>query len=99
MNTISGINLPQLSPGLLQTGSNNSGDASSFKNMLVDAIKEVNTMQQNADKMVEAWATGEDVNTAEVLTAVQKADLTFRLMMQVRNKMVQAFDELRNIRI
>ncbi len=99
MNTISGLSLPQLSPGLLQTGANSTGDGSSFKNMLVDAIKEVNTMQQDADKMVKAWATGEDVNTAEVLTAVQKADLTFRMMMQVRNKMVQAFDELRNIRI
>ena len=99
MNTISGFQLPHLSPGLLQTGANAASDASSFKNMLVDAIKEVNTMQQDADKMVEAWATGQDVNTAEVLTAVQKADLTFRMMMQVRNKMVQAFDELRNIRI
>ena len=99
MNTISGLSLPQLSPGLLPTGTNETGDGSSFKNMLVDAIKEVNTMQQDADKLVEAWATGGDVNTAEVLIAVQKADLTFRMMMQVRNKMVQAFDELRNIRI
>ena len=99
MNTISGLQLPTLSPGLTHTGSSASGDGSSFKNMLVDAIKEVNTMQQHADKLTEAWATGGNVNTAEVLTAVQKADLAFRLMMQVRNKMVQAFDELRNIRI
>jgi flagellar hook-basal body complex protein FliE len=99
MNAISGLQLPQLSPGLMQSGANAPGSNSAFKEMLVDAIKEVNTMQQDADKLVETWATGGDVNTAEVLTAVQKADLTFRMMMQVRNKMVQAFDELRNIRI
>ena len=99
MNTISGLQLPQLSSGWLQTGANATGDNSTFKDMLVNAIKEVNTMQQDADKLVETWATGGDVNSAEVLTAVQKADLTFRMMMQVRNKMVQAFDELRNIRI
>ncbi|NQU25763.1 MAG: flagellar hook-basal body complex protein FliE, partial [Candidatus Nealsonbacteria bacterium] len=34
-----------------------------------------------------------------VLTAVQKADLAFRLMIQVRNKMVQAFEEVKNIRV
>ena len=99
MNTISGLQFPQLSPGLPQSGADTTGDGSTFKNMLLDAIKEVNTMQQDADKLVETWATGGDVNTAEVLTALRKADLTFRMMMQVRNKMVQAFDELRNIRI
>jgi flagellar hook-basal body complex protein FliE len=72
---------------------------SSFKNMLLDSIKEVNSMQQQADKAVDSLATGGDVNPAEVLTAVQKADIAFRMMMQVRNKLVAAFDEVRNIRV
>ncbi len=71
----------------------------SFKDMLLDSIKEVNSMQQQADRAVDQLATGSDVNPAEVLTAVQKADIAFRMMMQVRNKLVAAFDEVRNIRV
>ena len=48
-------------------------------------------MQQEADQAVEKLATGGDVNPAEVLTAVQKADIAFQMMMQVRNKLVDAF--------
>ena len=43
--------------------------------------------------------TGADVNPAEVLTSLQKADLSFRMMMQVRNKLIQAYQEIKDIRI
>jgi len=71
----------------------------SFKNMLLDSIKEVNSVQQQADKAVESLVTGGDANPAEVLTAVQKADLAFRMMMQIRNKLVAAYDEIKAIRV
>jgi flagellar hook-basal body complex protein FliE len=74
-------------------------DDKSFKNILLDSIHDVNALQQDADRAVEGLFTGEDVNPAEVLTAVQKADLAFRMMMQVRNKLVAAYDEVKNIRI
>ena len=63
-------------------------DGPSFKDFLVNSIQEVNSMQQAADQAVEKLATGGDVSPAEVLTAVQKADIAFHLMMQVRNKLV-----------
>ena len=71
----------------------------SFKDVLLDSIKEVNSMQTQADKAVENLATGGDVNPTEVLTAVQKADLAFRMMMQIRNKLVAAYDEIKSIRV
>jgi flagellar hook-basal body complex protein FliE len=43
--------------------------------------------------------TGEDVNPAEVLTAVQKADLAFRLTMQMRNKVMDVYREIKEVRI
>jgi flagellar hook-basal body complex protein FliE len=67
--------------------------------VLLDSIKNVNDMQVDADKAVEALFTGEDVNPAEVLTAVQKADLAFRLTMQIRNKAMEVYREIRDIRI
>ena len=56
-------------------------------------------MQQDADHAVEKLVAGEDVNPAEVLTAVQKADIAFKLMMQIRNKMVQAYNDVQSIRV
>lgn len=56
-------------------------------------------MQHEADHAVEALFTGEDINPAEVLTAVQKADLAFKLTMQMRNKAMDVYREIREIRI
>ena len=89
---------------LMLRGANPAGQAeatgaSTFKDFLVDSIKEVNSMQQAADQAVEKLAAGESVNPAEVLTAVQKADIAFKLMMQMRNKIVQAYQEVQNIRV
>lgn len=71
----------------------------SFKDFLLQSIGEVNSMQQAADQAVEKFAAGGDVNPAEVLTAVQKADIAFRMMLQVRNKLVQAYEEVQAIRV
>ena len=98
MNTIGSTQLAppaQIKPLTTQQAEN----PSAFREMLVDSIQQVNQMQQQADKAVEQLFTGGDVNPAEVLTAVQKADLAFRMVMQVRNKLVQAYQEVRDIRI
>ncbi|MEM8864203.1 MAG: flagellar hook-basal body complex protein FliE [Planctomycetota bacterium] len=104
MNAINSITTPLISPGTLAAGgmpkANAADDASgSFKNLLVDSIKNVNSMQQQADQAVEALFTGGDVNPAEVLTAVQKADLAFKLTMQMRNKVMDVYQEIKDIRI
>ncbi|MDP7015750.1 MAG: flagellar hook-basal body complex protein FliE [Pirellulaceae bacterium] len=75
------------------------GNGGEFKKLFLEAIDHVNSMQQNADRAVESLMTGGDANPAEVLTAVQKADMTFRTMLQIRNKLVQAYQEIREIRI
>jgi len=71
----------------------------SFQEVLLDSLEQVNTLQQDANRAVENLATGGDTNPAEVLTAVQKADVAFRMMMQIRNKLVQAYQEVQNIRV
>jgi flagellar hook-basal body complex protein FliE len=100
-NSLTGANqLPGLNELQPNAGAGAQGvDAPSFKDMLIDSIKQVNTMQQDADRAVETLFTGGDINPAEVLTAVQKADLAFRMMMQIRNKLVAAYEEIQNIRI
>lgn len=68
--------------------------APSMLDLLVEKAGEVNTMQQKADGMVHEMLTGGDVQSAEVLTAVQKADMAFRTMLQVRNKLIEAYREV-----
>jgi len=83
-------------PGASQAAETSGG---SFKDLLVNSLQQVNSMQMEANQAVETMAGGGDVNPAEVLTAVQKADLAFRMTMQIRNKLVQAYQEIQNIRI
>ena len=75
------------------------GQQPSFKDFMLEAIDHVNSMQQDADHAVEQLMTGGEVDAAEVLTAVQKADMSFRMMLQIRNKLVQAYQEVKEIRI
>jgi len=99
MNPIQNISTPlTLSPSVL-AGKDAAQGADSFKNYLLDSIQQVNEMQQQADSAVEKFATGGDVSSAEVLTAVQKADLAFKMMLQVRNKLVQAYQNVEDIRV
>ncbi len=98
MNPLQGLSALSPLPSLGGSGPSPASGAS-FKSFLVDSIREVNSMQQAADQAVEKLAAGEEVSPAEVLTAVQKADIAFKLMMQIRNKMVQAYNEVQNIRV
>ena len=98
MTPIQGIPVPlPTSPEFAPTAP--ATDQASFKQFMFEALDQVNNMQQQADQAVEQLMTGGDVNAAEVLTAVQKADLSFRMMMQIRNKLVQAYQEIKDIRI
>jgi flagellar hook-basal body complex protein FliE len=99
MNTISNISIANnfATPAPLGAGENAGG--SLFKDVLLDSIQQVNTMQLEADHAVETLFSGGDINPAEVLTAVQKADLAFRLTMQMRNKLMEVYQEIKDIRI
>lgn len=90
----------QMPSANLASPTSGKSEEASFKNFLLDSIQEVNAMQQDADHAVEALMTGTgDADPAEVLTAVQKADMAFRLMLQMRNKMMQVYQEVKEIRI
>ena len=74
-------------------------DGAAFKDFLLGSLNEVNASQQQASAMVEQLYTGGDVNPAEVMVGVQKADMALRLLLQVRNKLLAAYDEIKNIRV
>ncbi|QDS95463.1 flagellar hook-basal body protein FliE [Roseimaritima multifibrata] len=88
---------PPAAPGFAAGATNPVGNP--FLDLVAGKVQEVNTAQQSADQLVHRMLTGEDVNQAEVLTSVQKADMAFRLMLQMRNKLMDAYREVQQIQI
>lgn len=99
MTPIYGPQIHSLPPQVAAPQAKGAAQSPDFKEFLLQSLDHVNTMQQDADHAVEQLLTGGDVNAAEVMTAVQKADLSFRMMLQIRNKLVQAYQEIKDIRI
>ncbi|MFW5798946.1 MAG: flagellar hook-basal body complex protein FliE [Planctomycetota bacterium] len=71
----------------------------SFKETMKAALSEVNDMTASADEAVEKLVTGQTDNVGEVMSAVQKADLAFSALQQIRNKLVEAYQEIQQMRI
>jgi len=69
-----------------------------FGSLLKSTIEAVNETQQQASSMKVAFSNGSsDASLAEVMIAAQKADLSFRAMTEVRNKLVTAYQEIMNM--
>ncbi|MEQ1619975.1 MAG: flagellar hook-basal body complex protein FliE [Methylococcales bacterium] len=69
-----------------------------FSALLRQSIDSVNDTQQTAGKMTTAFETGDtSVSLAEVMVATQKASVSFQAMVQVRNKLVEAYKDVMNM--
>lgn len=76
-----------------------SGDTQ-FSTVMKQAIDQVNEQQQIATRMVDGFQTGTgDASIAEVMVATQKAGLAFQAMNEVRNRLVEAYQEIMNMPI
>ncbi|HVZ18216.1 MAG TPA: flagellar hook-basal body complex protein FliE [Terriglobales bacterium] len=67
---------------------------SSFSEMLDEAVFHVDQLQADATEKVTATLGGDVSDVHDAMIAVQKADLSFQLMMQVRNKVIQAYQDV-----
>lgn len=70
----------------------------SFKDILQDSINSVNRLQKEADVMLEKYAKGE-ASQADVAAAFKKSQIAFDALLQIRNKLVEAFDDVQRMRI
>ena len=75
------------------------GDGQDFKSVLMESINEVNRLQAEAEQATTNLATGKTEKVAEVFTAVKKAELAFQTLMQIRNKLMDAYDEIKQMRV
>ena len=65
-----------------------------FEGFLTDALKGVNKMGLDADQAVVDWRTGKLENMHEVSLALARADMALRLLVQVRNKGIEAYQDI-----
>ncbi len=70
-----------------------------FQGALKDAIASINEVQQGASQAVDALATGQSQNIHQAMIALQQADISFQLMMAIRNKLVSAYEEIQRMQI
>lgn len=71
-----------------------------FADVLKNSIDKVNQVQQQGDQMAEKLASGDtSQNLHEVMIALQTASVSFQEMVQVRNKIVSAYQDVMNMQV
>jgi flagellar hook-basal body complex protein FliE len=73
---------------------------SEFANLLKNSVDHVASMQNQATALADAYETGDkSVDLTKVMLEVQKASLAFRAMTEVRNKLVDAYQQVMNMSV
>jgi flagellar hook-basal body complex protein FliE len=93
---LAGGGLPSRAGG---TGGAGTPGSTGFADALKSSIDEVSRLQQDASKAVENLTTGKSDDVTGVMTAVEKSDLAFKTLLAIRAKLMDAFDEIKNISV
>ncbi len=81
------------------TGATGKTGGPGFLDSLKSAIGNVNDAQKEAGRAVDALMPGDTQDIHRTMVALQQADVSFQLMMQVRNKLVTAYEEIQRMQI
>jgi len=95
---IQAIDPSSLMGGLTQLSTPTSGSVS-FSKMLMTGIENVNEKQGAADKMVQAFALDDSIPVHQVTYALEQAQLSLQLMLQVRGHLVEGYQQLMNMQL
>jgi flagellar hook-basal body complex protein FliE len=80
--------------------SSSASGQSDFSSMLQQSISKVNEGQMTAEKLSDAFQAGDpNVQVSELMVALQKSNVSFQAMLQVRNKLVSAYQEIMNMQV
>jgi flagellar hook-basal body complex protein FliE len=80
-------------------GGAGSSQGASFSDMLKNSIDEVSRLQQDASQAVEDLMTKKTENVTGVMTAMETSDLAFKTLLAIRSKLMDAYEEIKNISI
>lgn len=101
MDQINSVGPIQDGQGLSQPSRTQPSSATgpSFKDTLNGFIKDVNAMQVKADESIKKMAAGEITDVHQVMAATEEANVAFNLMMEMRNKVMDAYQEVLRMRL
>ncbi|GAX60050.1 flagellar hook-basal body complex protein FliE 1 [Candidatus Scalindua japonica] len=80
-------------------GKNEQKNGAGFKETISNYVTEVNDLQVKAGESIENFATGKVENVHEVMIAMSKAEVSFKFMMETRNKLVDAYKEVMRMQV
>jgi flagellar hook-basal body complex protein FliE len=90
-----GVSLsPELQKLISKPGPASGAPSTSFGNLLSDKIKEVDHLQKSADQAAVDFSTGKSRNLHEAILAMEMADTSLRMAINVRNKVIEAYQEV-----
>lgn len=101
IDSISSINsTSQLSPPQGTKNSGQVGDTlTDFGQVLGNAIQALNQKEDTANQAIAGLAAGEDIEIHQVMMAMQEAEISFQLALEVRNKIVDAYQEIMRMQV
>jgi len=79
--------------------SNREAQGPDFRALFEKEIAKVNELQADAMRAAEDLASGRRDDLEGAIIATQKADMAFRMLLQVRNKVMEAYDEVKQVRV
>ena len=77
--------------------SNTLDETISFESLMKESLIKVNDLQMESDKLIQKLATGDVEDISEVVLASSRAELAMRMLMEVRNKLVEAYQQISRI--
>lgn len=99
MNNMAISNSQIVSAAGPKDGQTKTGSASGFSDALLNAVSEVNNLHQTADKAILNVQAGNAGGLHEAMIALEKADISFRTMLTVRNKLIEAYQEIMRMQV
>jgi len=73
--------------------------SASFRDLLEKSLGEINSLQHVAEEKISNFATGEVTDLREVMVAVEEANLAFQFTLEMRNKIVEAYQEISRLQV
>ncbi len=97
-NTIRPMDRADTARPAMETVSKGAGDAS-FTDVIENLLQKANEPQLQADQAFEKLVTGESNNVHDVVMSAVKADLSFRLVLELRNRLTDAYQEIMRMQV
>lgn len=98
IQSIGSLGIPSAAKGLL-SGAAPTQSQDGFQDLLVSSLQQTINSQRVSEQAVERSLSGDEITQVEVLSAVKKADMSLRMLLQIRNKVLEAYNEIKQMQM